>query len=172
MNAKRLLLVCFAACSLHVALPAIAISQDVQAKTESQPAEKDTHTAAVQDFFEVMKMKENADRTIDQMLSMQVKQQPQLAAFQDVMTKFLRKYVSFDATKDDLMKLYRDAFSEEEIRELTAFYRTPIGQKAIAKLPALTAAASQMGMNRVQANMGELQQAIAKRQQQLQQQQQ
>ena len=37
---------------------------------------------------------------------------------------------------------------------------------------ALTAAASQMGMNRVQANMGELQQAIAKRQQQLQQQQQ
>ncbi|MDG2223389.1 MAG: DUF2059 domain-containing protein [Rubripirellula sp.] len=172
MNTKRLLITCFAACSLHIALSSIAFSQDAQAKPESQPTEKDPHTAAVQDFFEVMKMKENADRTIDQMLSMQVKQQPQLAAFQDVMKTFLRKYVSYDATKDDLMKLYRDAFSEEEIRELTAFYRTPIGQKAISKLPALTAASAQMGMNRVQANMGELQQAIAKRQQQLQQQQQ
>lgn len=106
------------------------------------------------------------------MPSMQVKQQPQLAAFQDVMTKFLPKYASFDATKEELMKLHRDTFSEEEIRERTAFYRTPIGQKAIAKLPALTAAASQMGMNHVQANMSELQQAIAKRQHQLQQQQQ
>ena len=126
----------------------------------------------MQDIFEVMKMKENSDRTIDQMPSMQVKQQPQLAAFQDVMTKFLPKYASFDATKEELMKLHRDTFSEEEIRERTAFYRTPIGQKAIAKLPALTAAASQMGMNHVQANMSELQQAIAKRQHQLQQQQQ
>ena len=172
MKTKSLLLACLAACCLTVVFSPIVFSQENQDKPESRPVKKDTHTAAVQEFFDVMKMKENTDRTIDQMLAMQVNQQPQLAAFKDVMTKFLRKHVSYDALKDDLVKLYRDAFAEDEIRAMTAFYRTPVGQKAVSKLPTLTATAGQMGMNRVQANMGELQQAIAKRQQELQQQQQ
>jgi hypothetical protein len=147
----------------------LAFGQD---QPDAKPAETDSHTAAVEEFFVVMKMKETTDKTIDQMLQMQVTQQPQLAAFKDVMTTFLRKHVSFAALKDDMVKLYRDAFTEEEIRAMSAFYRTPVGQKAVEQLPALSAAGAQMGMSRVQANMGELQQAIQKRQQELLQQQQ
>ncbi|MEM1069204.1 MAG: DUF2059 domain-containing protein [Planctomycetota bacterium] len=135
-------------------------------KTEA----KDSHTAAVEEFFLVMKMKETTDKTIDQMMSAQLTQQPQLAAFKDVMLDFLRKHVSYSALKSDMVKLYRDAFTEEEIQQLTAFYRTPVGQKAIAKLPSLATAGAQLGMSRVQANMGELQKAILERQKELEQQ--
>ena len=131
---------------------------------------KSTHTAAVEEFFLVMKMEETTNKTLDQMLAMQMAQQPQLAAFKDVLTKFLRKHISYEATKKDLVKLYQDAFTEDEIRAMTAFYRTPVGQKAVAKLPSLTAAGAQLGMTRVQANMGELQQAILKRQRELEEQ--
>lgn len=137
------------------------------AETGAAPVEKDAHTLAIEEFFAVMNMKETSDKTIDQMLAMQVQQQPQLASYKDVMTKFLRKYVSYEALKDDMVKLYKSEFTVDEIRTMTEFYRTPVGKKAVSKLPLLTASGAQLGMSRVQANMGELQQAIAKREAEL-----
>ena len=136
---------------------------DAKASDDAISLEKDSHTLAVEEFFTVMNMKETSDKTIDQMLAMQVQQQPQLASYKDVMTTFLRKYVSYEALKDEMVKLYKAEFSEDEIREMTAFYRTPVGIKAVSKLPTLTASGAQLGVNRVQINMAELQQAIAKR---------
>ena len=136
---------------------------DATAGEVAKPVQKDSHTLAVEEFFTVMNMKETSEKTIDQMLAMQVQQQPQLASYKDVMTAFLRKYVSYEALKGDMVKLYKAEFTEDEIREMTAFYRTPVGKKAVSKLPTLTASGAQLGMKRVQMNMGELQQAIAKR---------
>ena len=133
---------------------------------KASQATKESHTAAVEEFFEVMKMDEATNKTMDQMLAMQIARQPQLAAFKDVLQAFLRKHVSYQAMKKDMIKLYKDAFTEDEIRTMTAFYRTPVGQKAVAKLPSLAAAGAQLSMTRFQANVGELQQALAKRQQQ------
>lgn len=173
MKTSLTLIVCLALSPLSMACPlSIAVAQDTKPAAESEAATesaaKDSHTAAVEEFFLVMKMKETTDRTTEQMMDMQIAQQPQLAAFKDVMTDFLRKHVSYDALKDDMVKLYRNEFTEDEIRTMTAFYRTPVGQKAVSKLPTLAAAGAQLGMSRVQANMGELQQAILKRQQELQ----
>ena len=42
---------------------------------------------------------------------------------------------------DDLLllsaNLYLEVFSEDEIRELTVFYKTELGQKLVAKMPQL-----------------------------------
>ncbi|WP_442505542.1 DUF2059 domain-containing protein [Novipirellula sp. SH528] len=130
--------------------------------------EKDSHTIAVEALLDSMNMKETTQQTVDQMLQMQVQQQPQMAAFEDVMKAFLHKHLSFESLKPDLIKLYKTEFTEAEIKALTEFYNTPVGKKAIEKLPTLSAAGAQIGMQRVQANMGELQQAILKRQTELQ----
>jgi hypothetical protein len=66
-----------------------------------------------------------------------------------------------------MVKLYKSEFTEDEIRTMTEFYRTPVGKKAVSKLPTLTASGAQLGMQRVQSHMAELQQAIAKRQAEL-----
>ncbi|GAA4460106.1 DUF2059 domain-containing protein [Novipirellula rosea] len=130
--------------------------------------EKDSHTVAVEALLDSMNMKETTQQTVDQMLQMQIQQQPQMAAFQDVMKAFLHKHLSFESLKPDLIKLYKSEFTESEIKALTDFYNTPVGKKAIEKLPTLSAAGAQIGMQRVQANMGELQTAILKRQSELQ----
>lgn len=155
---------------LCIALAIVATSsvtagaQDATAKPEAT----DSHTAAIEEFLGVMKMEETTKRTIDQMLSMQMQANPQMAAFEDIMKGFLQKHLAYDKMKPDLIKLYKGEFTEDEMKQLAAFYRTPVGQKAIEKLPMLTAAGAQLGSQRVQANMGELQEAMAKRQAELQ----
>ena len=109
-------------------------------------------------------MEETTRQTIDQMLAIQVQQNPSLAAVHGVMKTFMQKHLSYAAIKDEMIALYKSEFTETELMELAAFYRTPVGKKAIQKLPQLAAAGAQIGMRRVQANMGELQQAIANQQ--------
>ncbi len=138
------------------------------AASEEAEVEQDSHTLAVEALLEAMNLKDTTEQMVDQMLSMQIQQQPQMAAFKDVMQAFLHKHLSFQSLKPELVKLYKNEFTEPEIKELTAFYSTPVGKKAIEKLPTLSAAGAQIGMQRVQANMGELQQAILKRQAELQ----
>jgi hypothetical protein len=146
---------------------ATVVGQEAAPAAEA-PAATDSHTQAVEEFFVVMKMKETSDKTIDQMLQMQMQQNPQLAQFKDVMAKFLRKHVSYESLKTEMVALYKAEFTEDEVKTLTEFYKTPVGQKAVSKLPTLVASGAQLGMQRVQMNMGELQQAIAKRQAELQ----
>ena len=57
----------------------------------------------------------------------------------------------------------RSEFAEAELRDMIAFYKTPTGQKAIAKLPALMAKGAQIGQQRIQEHLPELQEAIKKR---------
>jgi hypothetical protein len=59
-----------------------------------------------------------------------------------------------------MIKLYADSFTEEELGELTKFYNTKVGQKAAEMMPKLAAKGAQIGMERVQSNLPELQKMI------------
>ena len=62
--------------------------------------------------------------------------------------------------QEELLTIYTAEFTEEELKQIVAFYQTPVGKKAIEKLPQLTAKAGQRGVARVQAHQAELQQMI------------
>src|SRR5690606_8636002 len=134
--------------------PESAVSD--KAEVDKAEVKKDSHTLAVEALLETMNLKDTTEQMVDQMLSMQIQQQPQMAAFENVLRTFLHKHLSFESLKPDLVKLYQSEFTEPEIKELNAFYSTPVGKKAIEKLPTLSAAGAQIGMQRVQSNMGEL----------------
>lgn len=63
------------------------------------------------------------------------------AAFHD----WLEQEIVWDELKPELVEVYVGAFSEDELRELLEFYRTPLGQKTLKKLPALFAEAARIG---------------------------
>ena len=63
--------------------------------------------------------------------------------------------------KPKLAKLYADALTQAELKEIIAFYETPAGQKALAKIPGLTQVGGQVAMSGVQAKMPEFQQHVA-----------
>ena len=60
-----------------------------------------------------------------------------------------------------LIDVYVKEFSESEIRELLAFYRTPIGKKALAKMPQLMQMGAKIGEQVTSKYLSEYQAEIA-----------
>jgi hypothetical protein len=56
--------------------------------------------------------------------------------------------------------MYLETFTEEEINEINAFYASPTGRKLIRQLPELVERRNRLAMQRLQKNIGELQQMI------------
>ncbi len=96
------------------------------------------HNAAVQELFGEMKLKTELQRLPDAKINSEISRNPGLAPFRDVMVNWLKKYLTWDAMAPQLTKLYAETFSEAELKEMAAFYKTPTGQKAMAKMPELT----------------------------------
>lgn len=118
-----------------------------------------THAAA-QELLEAMQIDDTFNKTIEASVDMQIQQNPMIAPYREVMLKFFAKYMSWESLKDDVAKIYTDEFTAEELKELTAFYKTPTGTKAALRLPVLMNKGAQLGISRVQEHMGELQQMI------------
>jgi hypothetical protein len=61
-----------------------------------------------------------------------------------------------------MVRLYMDRFSEKELREITAFYRTPAGRKAIDTLPELMRLSATYGLRKAEEHAAELDEMVAK----------
>ncbi len=103
--------------------------------------------------FEIMK---------GEMLEMHLKAAPQLAPYKEIFMKFFDKYLVFESMKKELADIYLDLFTPEEIRELIAFYRTPLGRKMTEKTPELTLRFAQIRQNIVTKHISELQSELKK----------
>ncbi len=126
----------------------------------SAPADETTHRASAEALLNNMEMDKLMSQSIDQMLQMQVQQNPAIAPYQAQMKTFLSKYVSWPAMKDDMVRIYVAEFTEPELKELNAFYQTPLGKKTVQKMPTLLAKGAELGQKRVQEHLPELQAAI------------
>ncbi|PYJ11442.1 MAG: hypothetical protein DMF06_02705 [Verrucomicrobia bacterium] len=124
-------------------------------------ADEASHRKATENLFVLMGMETVISQSIDQMLAMQVQQNPGLAQFQPQMKTFLNKYMSWASLKDDMTKIYMAEFTESELNELAKFYQTPLGKKTIQKMPGLMAKGAEIGQKRVQDHLPELEAAIA-----------
>jgi hypothetical protein len=100
------------------------------------------------------------DKIIDQMLDAQLKQRPEAKAIEPEMRAFFGKYMSWNSLKPDLIDIYTRNFTEAELRDITKFYQTPTGRKMSAVMPQLMQSGMEMGQQRIQEHLPELQQAI------------
>ena len=119
-----------------------------------------SHRQAAANLLNFSGIKQALDKSIEQMLIIQIRQRPTLAPYKGVMLQFLEKYMSFESLKENLVVIYVEEFTENELNEIVAFYRTPTGRKTIAKLPVLAARGAQLGVSRVQQNISELEAMI------------
>jgi len=111
-------------------------------------------------LLNTMGMATSMNKMIENVLNMQMQQKPVLAPYKGVMLKFFRKYMSYESLKPDLIAIYADVFTEGELKKINEFYMTDTGKKTIRILPTLAQKGSQLGMQRVQTHMGELQDMI------------
>ena len=124
-------------------------------------ADAQSHRQEVETLFKLTHMEAKIEESVDNVLAMQLQQNPQLAQRQAVLRAFLEKYIGWNSMKEPLIEMYVKTFSEQELKEMNAFYITPTGQKVILQLPELVQERNRLAMQRIQANIGELEQAIA-----------
>jgi uncharacterized protein len=123
-------------------------------------ADEASHKAAVEKLFATMEMPITHQATIDKMLQTQMQANPAMTAMRGVLEPFLNKHLGWDALKDDMVKLYAQTFSEEEIGELEKFYLSPVGRKTLKEMPGLMAKGMATAQQKMQTHMPELQAAL------------
>ncbi|MGD2076595.1 MAG: DUF2059 domain-containing protein [Gammaproteobacteria bacterium] len=119
-----------------------------------------SHRQAVERLFELTDMQQKIAESVDNVMLMQLSQNPALREHQDVVHAFLEKTIGWEGLEDDLTQMYLETFTEEEINEINAFYASPTGRKLIRQLPELVERRNRLAMQRLQKNIGELQQMI------------
>lgn len=112
-------------------------------------------------LLELSGTKEAMDQMTDMVIAQQLQKNPTLVPFESVMRRFFEKYLSFESTKDELVELYVEMFTENELVALNDFYSTDVGRKAIETMPNLMQRGSEIGARRAQENMAEFQKMIA-----------
>ena len=126
-------------------------------------ADPASHRKAVEKLFELTHMQQKIEVSVNNVLALQLQQSPELRDHEDLLRDFLEKNIGWTSMKDSLVTMYMQAFTEAELNGINTFYSTPGGQKLIQRLPELIQQRDRLAMQRMQENVGELQQAIADR---------
>jgi uncharacterized protein len=127
----------------------------------------DAQVAAAMDLLKANHTIDNLNATLDTLAPLQRAQiKRQLPALSDDAVAALIQSIrgAIRARQDELLHLhaieYARHFSEQELRDLSAFYRSELGQKYISQLPALIKESSPMAIRWVTAVLAEEQQRI------------
>ncbi len=156
MKTRRLLFLFIAAFSW---LPVLG---QTPAAVSSSTSVAPSHRQAAETLLNTLYSKASFNLMIDQRLAAQFKVAPALQQYEPELRAFLSKYLSWPSLKPELIALYAQEFTEPELREITRFYQSPAGQKAIARVPALRQTALDIGVRRVQEHLPEFEQLLEK----------
>jgi len=115
----------------------------------------------VETLFRLIQMEDKINESVASVVQLQLQQNPQLQKDRKTLEAFLRKYIGWAALKEDIAHMYMQAFSEEELKAMNAFYITPTGQKVINVVPQLVQQRNQLAMQRLQQHIGELQEIVS-----------
>jgi uncharacterized protein len=162
-----------------LAVFAAAVPETVESPDRLQPAGEaepsaspaavpsESHLKTAAELLDLVHVDRSTSQALDVVLELQLRQQPNLGPYEHTLRAFVQKYMSWESLKGDYARIYADAFSEAELRQMIAFYRTPTGQKAIKMIPELMAKGAALGQSRVQENREELHRMIQRRQKEI-----
>lgn len=139
------------------------------AQTPRRPAHSPSHERAAAELVEVLNLQKVFTDAIEEQLKIQLAAKPELAPYAGVMREFFARYMSWEKVKPRFASLYADAFTEEELHEMLAFFRTKTGQKMASMAADLMKKGSSMGVQLVQENEDALRQMILARARELEQ---
>lgn len=120
----------------------------------------ETHRRAVRELLDAMEMEDALNAALESSIKTQMEVRPQLRQFEPLMRKFMSKYLNVKAMEEPLTRLYVQRFSELELVQLTAFYRTPLGVRTRVELPKLIEEGGKIGQALVQEHMEELKELV------------
>ncbi len=59
--------------------------------------------------------------------------------------------IGWEKIKPEMVKLYTDTFTEQELKDLVKFYQSPLGKKVLEKMPAVTQQSAQITQQKLES---------------------
>lgn len=132
-------------------------------------ADEASHLRSAEELLQSMNMEDTMRKGAESMLELEIQKNPTLLPFRDVFMAWTSKVITWEAIGPEMARLYADAFTEEELREITAFYRTPTGQKTLVTFERLFGEGTRIGARLAEEHKDELQSMIRQRAEELRQ---
>lgn len=134
---------------------------------EAAPASDDS----IRELLRVMRLEASLERSLGQveemekqMVELLTKEVPEAsvsAVSEKARARFaaiIRAEISWAALEPVYVEAFREVYTEEEVAALTTFYRSPVGQTLVTKMPLVL----QKAMTSVQSRLGPLMNKLAK----------
>ena len=110
-------------------------------------AQTSSHQKAAVEYLKAQKSIETTQNGVMLMFETKIEQNPKLSQLRDIMIKWVKKYFTWEILSPAYIKATMDTFSEAELREITTFYLTPVGQKMLEKNTELIRKSSDVTMD-------------------------
>lgn len=161
---KRLLIPAFACFACTSILPGqLRAAEPAPAKQ----ADAET-TKASEELIETMDMGRLIHKSIESTLETQMGHflemgipREGVAELKEAMLGFMKDVMNWDDLKPEFIRIYAESFTVAELRDLSAFYKTPTGKKSLEKMPELMNKGMAMGQERMMTRQEDLQKLIA-----------
>lgn len=121
---------------------------------------KEPTPKSIKKLFEVMQMEKQFKESRKMMTGIQFQSFKGNPEMSKVMSNFQDKYFNWKVIEGDFMKIYSEAFTDNEIKQLIDFHQTPIGKKLIAKQPLIQQEIMKLTMEMTKKHTPELQKTI------------
>jgi hypothetical protein len=126
-----------------------------------KPPQMSAHEAAARELVQLVGADRLAREGAESMLAT-IPDTPETAVYKEVSRTWYEKLFADEDFESEMVRLYMDRFSEKELREITAFYKTPAGRKAIDTLPELMRLSATYGLRKAEEHAAELDEMVAK----------
>jgi hypothetical protein len=130
-------------------------------------ADESTKASKIEELMKITKVESMTGQMAGQIRAMMMNQfnaarlpEESKAGAAEMMNKVaaqIEERMSWDKLKPEYVKVYADVFGEEEITGIVAFYKTPIGQAMLAKMPLLMSKSMEISQRRMAGLMPEIQ---------------
>jgi len=123
----------------------------------------DARVAAAGELLKALDMRQVLEGAMAVSFDTQLKANPALEPYRDVMLQWAKTYITWEAFEPKLLQLYAQSFTVEEMHDMIAFYTTPSGRKALTMLPELMQKGAEIGAGLAAEHQAELATMIEKR---------
>jgi hypothetical protein len=127
------------------------------------PPAQDSHARAATELLLTMNFEKEIASGVETMTDIMIKQNAMLGPYKKVLLKWAASFMTWDTLGPRVVALYEAAFTESELLDMSAFYKTPTGQKALTEMPKLTRQLAELGAAAATEHVQELEPLIRAR---------
>lgn len=141
---------------ITIALLALTLSSAGIVEAQ-QNTPRTAHAAAAAELIALLNLEEQMGVGLKSSFGALAVESPGATQMQEVMVGFMEEFLPWEIVEPEYVRVYQDAFTEAELRELIAFYSTPIGRRLVDATPQISRDAMALTQKLMQPHMPELQ---------------